>query len=69
MVTRAERVVAPPGLLPGEAAVRGGRAVVAAGEHGVALLAGRLIQDDDTEILVDPGGIAALVDAAKAPPP
>jgi methionyl-tRNA formyltransferase len=61
VVTKAERVPAPPGLLPGEATVRDGKAVVAAADAGVALLAGRLVLDDDTEKVVDLGQIAALL--------
>jgi methionyl-tRNA formyltransferase len=71
VITRAEVVPRVAGLLPGEAAVRAGRAVVAADDHGVALLAGRLVLDDDTEKVVNAAEIAALVrpgsNAAKAP--
>ena len=61
VVTRAEKAPAPPGLLPGEAAVRDGKVVVAARDEGVALLAGRLVLDDDTEKVVDAREIAGLL--------
>ncbi|MEO7094296.1 MAG: formyltransferase family protein [Polyangiales bacterium] len=64
VVTRAETVPRLPGLLPGEAMTRGGRAVVAAADAGVALLQGRLVLDDDTEKPVDAGEIVALLGTA-----
>ena len=46
VVTLAEVAHAPSALLPGEGTVVDGRAVVAAGQGGVALLRGRWIEDD-----------------------
>ena len=82
IVTRAELTARPRGLEPGEAAVVDGRGVVAAGgsgsaaggpdkrgsDGGVALLAGRVVGDDDVEVLVNAAQIAALVKSAGPHP-
>ncbi|MFI5301671.1 MAG: hypothetical protein ACHREM_26580, partial [Polyangiales bacterium] len=61
VVTRAEAANAVRGLEPGEAAIVGGVAVVVCADGGVALRAGRRIQDDDREQPVDASAIADLL--------
>lgn len=61
VVTRAELDPnVPRALEPGEAAMVNGRAVVRAADTGLALLAGRLVGDDDEEEL-DQAQLAGLV--------
>lgn len=61
VVTRAAVAPAPPALAPGEAATVNGRAVVRAADTGLAILAGRIVSDDDGEGELDEAGMAALV--------
>ncbi len=62
-LTRAETTTdVPRALLPGEAAVVNGRAVVRAADVGVVLLEGRTL--DDT--VLDPAALADLVTSAKS---
>lgn len=62
VVTRAAVAPAPPALAPGEAATVNGRAVVRAADTGLAILAGRIVSDDDNgEGELDEAGMAALV--------
>lgn len=67
VVTRAKVVERPRALVAGEATVVDGLAVVAAGRGGVALLAGRIVGDDEgPEKSVDFASLAALlVDAGR----
>jgi methionyl-tRNA formyltransferase len=67
VITRAEVADAPRGLLPGEGRVVVGRAVIAAGEGGVALLAGRIVGEDDVERDADEGALAEAL--LRAGPP
>jgi methionyl-tRNA formyltransferase len=72
VVTRAEVTDRPRGLEAGEGAVVDGRAVVAASEGGVALLAGRIVRDDadgDREDPLETLQIAAILSATKVPAP
>jgi methionyl-tRNA formyltransferase len=64
IVTRAEAVERPRGLEPGEGEVRGGRAVIAASSGGIALLEGRIVDDDDVERHADAGMLAELLSRA-----
>lgn len=64
VVTRAEAVTRPLGLEPGEGAVRGGRAVIAASGGGIALLEGRIVADDDVERHADVAALADLLSRA-----
>jgi methionyl-tRNA formyltransferase len=65
VVTRASVAACPRALSPGEAAVVDGRAVVATRDAGVALDAGRRVDDDGTEVPLDERALAALVVAAR----
>ncbi|GAC1357814.1 MAG: hypothetical protein NVSMB47_10870 [Polyangiales bacterium] len=69
VVTHAEAAEPPRGLLPGEGAIVGERAVVAAGRGAVALLRGRVVDDDDGERAVNAAEIATILAATKVPAP
>lgn len=66
VVTRTEETKRPRALAPGEAAVIGGRAVVACAEGALALLAGRRVDDEDREHPLDSAGLVDLVRSAQA---
>ena len=64
VVTRVEVVERPRGVDPGEGRVLGGRAVIAAGHGGLALLEGRIVGDDDVERPADVGALATILSRA-----
>jgi methionyl-tRNA formyltransferase len=66
VITRASRAEVPKALLPGEAAVVEGRPVVAAGDGGVVLHAGRRVLEDDSEVSLGETELAAIVEGARA---
>lgn len=61
VITRAEIAIRPTALTCGEAMIISNTVVVAAADHGVALLEGRRIDDDDHEHYVDAAAIAQLM--------
>ncbi|GAC1351714.1 MAG: hypothetical protein NVSMB1_07420 [Polyangiales bacterium] len=65
IITRAHPTVYPKGLLPGEASIFDGLAVVAAADGGIALDGGRIVLEDDREVIASAADFARLVVAAR----
>lgn len=65
VITRAEPAVAPRALQRGEGMVVDGRVVVASRAGGVALLAGRRVDEHDREHSLDVEGLASVLAAAQ----
>ncbi|MBI2393789.1 MAG: hypothetical protein HYV09_29730 [Deltaproteobacteria bacterium] len=65
VITRAEPAVAPRALRRGEAMVVDSRVVVASAGGGVALLAGRRVDEDDREHSLDAEGFVSVLRGAQ----